>query len=352
MTKTVIHEQLSPVTDTRRCLDILQLERLEQSFRLWTENSKRPDTRQSRMRILLIFLLIRYTGARLNEVLNLDPSSDIDYKNHVVLFRKGRDKTDQRSRAVEVSEALSSEIKKALADNQLKDTLGGFFRVDPGHVRRKFYERAEASGILRGLGTPDAIRRSRAVELIQGNVPLPVVQKILGHSTPNLAASYFEFSDDEIRNAVRYFVDRESQRKTSARNAFFGKIDRIQKGDIQAILEIIAIGGHRVNAVITNHSLARLGLKRGTLVMAEVKAPWVMIHGGDEEPHSTAENIFRGSIRRITRGKITTEVVVQISDSMDLCSIITEESRKLLGIHENDTVWIAFNAFAVVVHVD
>ena len=350
MTKTANHEQTLPVTDTGRYLDTVQLEGLEQSFRSWAEESKRPDTRLSRRRILLIFLLIRYTGARLNEVLNLDPSIDIDYKNHIVHLRKGGDKSDQRHRAVEISEALSSEIKKCLDDHQIKNALGGVFRVDPGHVRRKFYERAEASGIPQVLGAPDVIRRSRAVELIQGKVPLPVVQKILGHSTPNLAASYFEFSDEEIRNAARYFVDREGQRKTSARNAFFGKINRIQKGDIQAIIEMIAIGGYRVSAVITNHSLASLGLRHGTLVMAEVKAPWVMIYRGEEEPHSTAENIFRGSIRRITRGKLTTEVVVRISDSMDLCSIITEESRKLLGIHENDTVWIAFNAFAVVIN--
>ncbi|SPD76332.1 conserved hypothetical protein [uncultured Desulfobacterium sp.] len=352
MTKVVNHERTSPVTDTGRCLDTVQLEGLERSFRSWAEASKRPDTKLSRRRILLIFLLIRYTGARLNEVLNLDPLTEIDFKSHIVHLKKGTDETDRAYRVVEVSEALSSEIKRLLDVQQLKQTPGGVFRIDPGHVRRKFYERAEACGIPRELGAPDAIRRSRAVELIQGNMPLPVVQKILGHSTPNLAASYLEFSDEEIHNAVRFFVDRENQRKTSARNAFFGKINQIQKGDIQAIVEIVALGGHRISAVITNHSLARLGLKRGTLVMAEVKAPWVMIYKGDEEPRTTAENIFCGSVHRISNGKITTEVVVRISDSMELCSVITEKGRKMLDIHENDTVWIAFNASTVVLHVD
>ena len=45
----------------------------------------------SRQRILLIFLLIRYTGARLNEVLALHPYRDIDLQRHAVVFRGGAD---------------------------------------------------------------------------------------------------------------------------------------------------------------------------------------------------------------------------------------------------------------------
>jgi len=49
---------------------------------------------------------------------------------------------------------------------------------------------------------PELLNFSRAACL------LPVVQKILGHSTPNLAASYVEFSDEEMREVARYFVDK------------------------------------------------------------------------------------------------------------------------------------------------
>jgi molybdate transport system regulatory protein len=86
--------------------------------------------------------------------------------------------------------------------------------------------------------------------------------------------------------------------------------------------------------------------------MAEVKAPWVMLYKADKEPYSTAENIFSGRVQRITSGKITTEVVVKISDGTELCSVITEESKKRLNLQENDIIWVGFNAFAVVLHVD
>jgi molybdate transport system regulatory protein len=352
MPAPVNHARILSEGDNGRSLDTVQLEKLEQAFRSWAKLSDRADISSSRKRILLIFLLIRHTGARLSEVLYLSPSNDIDYKNHLVRLCKGGAKSGRPCREVGITEALSGEIQKTLDDLQRGVALLETLWVDPAHVRRKFYERAEAVGIPRQLGAPEAIRRSRAVELLQSNMPLPVVQRILGQSTPNLAASYVEFSEDGVREVAKYFVEKEGRRKTSARNAFFGKIHRIQKGDVQTIIEIASVGGYSINAVITNHSFARLGLKRESLVMAEIKAPWVMLYMGNEGPKSTAENIFRGTIDRITRGRVTTEVVVRIPGNTELCSVVTEESRKRLDLKENDPLWVAFSAFAVVLHVD
>ena len=226
------------------------------------------------------------------------------------------------------------------------------FNVDPGHVRRKFYERAAACGFLKEFGGPDAIRKSRAVELMQNNLPLPVVQRILGHSTPNLTASFVSFSDDDIHQVAKFFLEKESRRKTSARNTFFGKISSIQRGDIQAKVELVTIGGYPVTTVITNDSLARLGLKVGTLIAAEVKAPMVVLQKGDREPKCSAENMFQGTIEKINRGKVTTEYVVKIADGTQLCSLVTSESSRRLELYENDSVWAVFNSFSVVLHLD
>ena len=77
--------------DDGRGLDTVQLSRLEEAFRRWAQDATRGDVRLSRQRILLIFLLIRYTGARLNEVLALHPYRDIDLQRHTVVFRGGAD---------------------------------------------------------------------------------------------------------------------------------------------------------------------------------------------------------------------------------------------------------------------
>ena len=77
-----------------------------------------------------------------------------------------------------------------------------------------------------------------------------------------------------------------------------------------------------------------------------------MLYKDIEQPKSTAENVFRGTVHRIISGSVTCEVVVRIPDGTELCSVITEESKKKLEIKENDPLWVAFNALAVVLHVD
>jgi molybdate transport system regulatory protein len=302
------HARLMAAAVAGRCLDTAQLDRLEQSFGQWAKSAARLDVQMSRQRILLVFLLI--------------------------------------------PEKLSQEIQEALADTAFRQSLGSLFKVDPGHVRRKFYERALACGFPKELGGPDALRKARAVELLQNNVPLPVVQRILGHSTPNLTAAFVSFSDDDLRQVEKFFLEKEARRRTSARNAFFGKISAIRQGDIQTRVELVTIGGYRVTTVITNDSLARLGLKTGMLITAEVKAPWVVLHTGEEEPQCSAENSFRGTIGRIIKGKITTEYVVQIADGTELCSVVTSDLSRRLDIQVNDPVWAVFTSFAVVLHLD
>jgi len=335
-----------------QCLDTVQLNRMEQSFRNWSEGSSRADIRLSRKRILLIFLLIRYTGAKLNEVLAFNPFHDIDFKRRLVFFGKSGTKNGRPLREVQIPESLSGELKTTLDDPSLKKYLRNLFQVDPGHVRRKFYERASACRFPPSMGSPEIIRKSRAVELMQSNMPLPVVQRMLGHSTPSVTASYVAFSDEDIQQVAKYFIERESSRKTSARNSFFGKIQSIQKGDIQSKVEMVTISGDRVTTVITNNSLSRLGLKTGSLITAEVKAPWVILQKSDREPESSAENRFAGTIARINRGEITTEYVVRISDGTELCSVVTTENARQMGFQENDEVWVIFNSFSVVLHTD
>jgi molybdate transport system regulatory protein len=235
------HARIIKMPAKTHCLDAVQLNKLEKSFRSWAEGSPRADVNLSRRRILLIFLLIRYTGAKLSEILALNPFQDIDFKRQIVFLGKKGPAIKRQSREVQIPDSLSEDIKSALREPSFQKYLQDMLRVDPGHVRRKFYERALDCGFPAAMGAPEVIRKSRAVELIQSNVPLPVVQKILGHSTLNVTSSYVAFSDDDIQKVARYFVERESRRKTSARNSFYGKIRSIRRGDIQTKVEMITV---------------------------------------------------------------------------------------------------------------
>jgi molybdate transport system regulatory protein len=175
---------------------------------------------------------------------------------------------------------------------------------------------------------------------------------MLGHSSLDLTASYVSFSDDDMQQVEKYFIEKESHRKTSARNSFFGKISSIERGDIQAKVELTTIGGDTLTTVITNESLARLGLRKGSLITAEVKAPWVILQRSDKEPLTTAENRFLGTVVRINKGEITTEYVVRIADGTELCSIVAPVSAHQMEFQKNDLVWVTFNSFSVVLHSD
>lgn len=329
------------------CLDIAQLEQLEQSFRAWVAAAIRRDVQHSRRRILLIFLLIRQTGAKLSEVLALNPHTDITEQTLCIRHPEGGEAACQRS--IAISESLAKEIQQALNEPDFSQSLTNCFAVDPAFVRRKFYERAEACGIAKHMAGPEMIRRARAVELMQSNMPLPAVQKLLGHSTPNLTTAHLSYSDDELQRVTRYHLEREACRRTSARNSFYGKITTIKRGDVQALVTLTTPVGHRVTTIITLESLDRLGLQVGRLVTAEVKAPWVMLQPFHAQG-CTADNHFQGTVVRINAGKVTAEYVVRIDDSTELCAMVSREGAAHLSLQVGDPAWVLFNCFAVILH--
>lgn len=347
---------LSPAGEVR-FLDTGNLTVMEESFRQWADEAVRSDVRLSRKRITLIFLLIRYTGARLGEILSLDETRAFDLERLTVTLGEMDDENEvdiikRSSRTVEIPRSLAYELENAFSMNSEKDKKGGFFCLDPAHVRRKFYERAEACGLPRDYGNPSSIRRSRAIELIRNNIPIPMVQKILGHSTSGLTSSYIDFSKDDLKKVLRNYVDRESRRKTSARNSFFGAVSKIKRGDIQSEVEITTISGNRITSVITNESLERLMLSENSLATAEIKAPWILVAKDSDEPMSSAANRLKGKVARIIKGAITTEVVSELEDGTEVCALVTEESRLNLDLREESEVWLLFSAFSVIINAD
>ncbi len=345
--KQGFHSRIAFALKNQKYLDSLELTQLEQSFREWIDAASRPDIRISRKRVFLIFILIRYTGAKLSEVLSIDPLKDIDFESQYILLGRLHEKSENHHRKVHISTHLCHELKEIILDSQFKDNVDTIFKVDPGFVRRKFYERAESCNIPKQLGAPETLRKSRAVELMQSNMPLPAIQMLLGHSTTNLTSAYVSFSEDDLQQVTKLFMEKESNRKTSARNSFFGKVQSVEKGDIQARIELITISGYIISTVITNSSLDRLGIKKDRFITAEVKAPYVILQKMENEIKCSADNILNGTVQSISIGEINTEYIVQVSDGTEVCAIVTTKSCNHLGLNEGDSVWVMFNSFSV-----
>ena len=331
------HGRIISVAD---CLDSIQMEQLEHSFRAWAEEPKRADLRLSRKRILLIFLLVRYTGAKLHEVLALNPASALDSENLLITFE---------NREVQIPPHAAQSMRKLL-----REPVAALRRVaiDPAFVRRKFYERAAACGFSKKQGSPEMIRKARAVELMQGDLPVPAVQRMLGHSSPNLTTARIAFSEDDIRRVTRRHMERESGRKTSARNSFFGKVHALIKGEVQTLVQLATLDGGTLSAIVTNTSVEHLGIKPGRLLSAEIKAPWLVLERRDATGRNTLENRWDGTIVRIQRGTINTECAVRIADGAELCAVVSSPVFAALRLQEGDPVRVLFSCYAVILHTE
>lgn len=338
-----------------RTLDEAQVARLEQSFRSWMDASRRRADYASRRRLWLIFLLLRSTGARLGEVLGLDPTRDLDLDSERPTAHFSGAGNNGEGREVPLPTDVARALREALADPTLTPDAAKLFDMDQGHVRRKFYERAEAVGLPKELASPSVLRRSRARQLMRQDVPLPVVQRLLGHSSADLTAAFSDYSDIEAGDIVEAYLKREERRKSSARNRFFGAVSKVVGGPVVASVEITSLGGFKVTSVVTRESVERLGITPGVLATADIKAPWVQLSAGDREPLSTAANRYPAIVRRILTGEeqgdhVAAEVVAELSDGTMLAAVITFESVRRLDLAIGSPVWASFGAFSVILN--
>jgi molybdate transport system regulatory protein len=324
-------------------LNASQLNMLEAAFRKWAHTPCRRGHKGSRLRILLLFLLIRYTGAKLNEMMTLKADA---IGNDTITFGGG---PDQPLRIVEISGVLSTELRELLASLGDDDSP---FAIDPAFLLRKFYEITQQCGFGRRQGGPEMLRKARALELMQNNVPLPAVQRLMGYTAPPLTAAAVGFTERELREETRNYVDREGTGKTSARNSFTGKVHRLRRGSVQTLVELVTADGEKLRSIVTNESAARLALRPGRLVTAEVKAPWLNVEHAARPGSSSADNERTGTISRIVRGSVTTECIVAVAPTLNMCAIVPSAQFEALGLAEGDAVRLTFGSFSVILRVD
>jgi molybdate transport system regulatory protein len=332
------------VPDSVKYLDPGQLEALTRSFRDWLHAARDARTRQARTRIWLLFLILRYTGMRLGEVLYLDDTTDFDLARGVVMVRG--DAPREIPLPAEVVDALAHFFEHPMS----MELRGQIFRMDQGYVRRKFSERGLGTGIPRELLNPRVLRHSRAVELLRGGVPLVVVDAMLGHQSPS--SQYVSFSDADTRRIMNQYILEEKKMKTSARNMFVGQISAIREGMILSEVEVTTATGLKVVSVITKESFENLGLAMGMTVIATVKAPWVVLVKEDSMLRTSARNKFCGRISKINSGTIAVEVIVDLPDRTKITSLITDESASGLGLKVGDEICALVKAFSVILTLE
>lgn len=121
--------------------------------------------------------------------------------------------------------------------------------------------------------------------------------------------------------------------KVSARNHLRGIVTQIKTGPINAEVTL-DINGTPLVAVITNESVAALGLAPDSEAFALIKSSFVLLATEDGGLRTSARNRLCGTIERITVGAINTEVVLALAGGARITAMITNESAESLELTE------------------
>jgi molybdate transport system regulatory protein len=132
--------------------------------------------------------------------------------------------------------------------------------------------------------------------------------------------------------------------KISARNQLKGKISAINKGAVNAQVQV-DVNGTSISAIITLASCESMELKVGDEIYAIIKASSVLI--ASEKPGKiSARNVFETKVEKVIKGPVNCELDLTIG-SNKLAAIITNEAAEDLGIKEGDSVYAIMKASAM-----
>lgn len=176
-----------------------ELNKLTEQFQQWFEE-KRSSVRA---RYWLVFLFLRYTGARISEVLQINEFRDIDFKNSAVrlinLKRSGKKKNQYR--IIPIPDKLVAEYLRTV---KIYPKLEGrLFKLARTNFFTVFKQLCLKAGIPENVAHPHVLRHTRAVELLRAGIPVTAVQQLMGHASLNTTAGYLRYSNIEIQELMK-----------------------------------------------------------------------------------------------------------------------------------------------------
>lgn len=338
------------VPEEVRHLTSEELERVELAFRERVEQSRNGRQRLSRSRVWLVFLLLRYGGLRLAEVLAFDDLRGVAAERDVILVGGAY------AREVPLAPSVLARVREVLAEPEAQAVRGRLTHLDEGYLRRCFYARAKECGLPSRRLCARVLRNSRAIELCRGGMPLKIVYAFLGQQSTDRTAGFLQYSEEDAKAIIHHYLHKEMKMKTSARNVFPGRITNIRRGDVLVEVDITTRNGLKLISIITDQSCETLGLEKEMAVTATVKAPWVILVRPDLaeslDTLHTSGNRFLGRVSSLRRSDIVTEVEVELPEGSRVCALITTDSCDHLDLKIGDAMVAVFKAFSVVLAVE
>jgi len=138
-----------------------ELNRLTKEFQEYYDRAKK---KKNAGKYWLTFLFLRFTGARISEVLNIDDTKDIDFRNsRVKLITLKRKRSKKVYRTVPIPIEVINELLRYLA--MYPDMRGRVFNLNQPNFYKKMQEIGKRAGISKGKVHPHALRHTWAIEV-------------------------------------------------------------------------------------------------------------------------------------------------------------------------------------------
>ena len=128
--------------------------------------------------------------------------------------------------------------------------------------------------------------------------------------------------------------------QASARNTFLGKITALSSGAVNDDVVVTLEGGQQVVATI------------GRAAYVVLKASNMIILADAAQHKLSTPNQFTGKIRKLTRGFVNGEVVLELPGGAQITAIITLDGVNRLRLEEGSEVTAVINPCNVLVAVD
>ncbi len=136
--------------------------------------------------------------------------------------------------------------------------------------------------------------------------------------------------------------------KTSARNQFVGQISAVVSGPASTEVDLALPGGQTLSALLGSRAAKSLKLRKGTEVMALVKASEVVLVTHDAGFRLSAGNQLPGTVSRISKGAVSSLVGLTLPGGQVVTASVTNEAEEALDLSVGQQAVAVFNSSAVI----
>lgn len=286
----------------------------------------------ARTRMWLIFMLLRYGGLRLREIMQLRTEDCLFSCNYLLAQGRrvsfGRDIAGRLARVWSTWPGRNSRLP---------------LNCEASQVRRALLRCASACSIANERLNASSLRRLRGQELEAQGLHPRLVAWFLGKS-----ANPAPYSQELADYLVETHIMTGGKVKTSARNFFQGQISKINENGILVEVSLETESGMTLVAIITKTSCASMKLAPGKIVSALVKAPWVSVLPKEDRAKASDVNCFEGKVDSMQRDNMACEILVTLAKGSQVCALYANGASPATSISVGSEVVVSFNPFSVI----